>query len=29
LGSALLMFLVSLMTRKPQAATIERYFART
>ncbi len=29
IGSALLMFLVSLVTRKPQAATIEKYFART
>jgi len=29
LGSALLMLLVSLATRKPQAATIEKYFART
>ena len=28
-GSALLMFIVSLVTRKPQAATIEKYFART
>ncbi len=28
IGSALLMFLVSLVTRKPQAATIEKYFAR-
>ncbi|HZH91618.1 MAG TPA: sodium:solute symporter family protein [Pyrinomonadaceae bacterium] len=27
-GSALLMFVVSLVTRKPQAATIEKYFAR-
>jgi SSS family solute:Na+ symporter len=27
--SALLMFVVSLLTRKPQAATIEKYFART
>jgi SSS family solute:Na+ symporter len=27
--SALLMFVVSLVTRKPQAATIEKYFART
>lgn len=27
--SALLMFVVSLATRKPQAATIEKYFART
>jgi uncharacterized membrane protein YeaQ/YmgE (transglycosylase-associated protein family) len=28
IGSALLMFIVSLVTRKPQAATIEKYFAR-
>ncbi|HEV2881141.1 MAG TPA: sodium:solute symporter family protein [Pyrinomonadaceae bacterium] len=28
-GSALLMFVVSLATRKPQAATIEKYFARS
>ncbi|HZH31820.1 MAG TPA: sodium:solute symporter family protein [Pyrinomonadaceae bacterium] len=28
IGSALLMFVVSLLTRKPQAATIEKYFAR-
>jgi SSS family solute:Na+ symporter len=28
-GSALLMFIVSLATRKPQAATIEKYFARS
>ncbi|HYG10371.1 MAG TPA: hypothetical protein VD835_10510, partial [Pyrinomonadaceae bacterium] len=28
IGSALLMFVVSLVTRKPQAATIEKYFAR-
>ncbi len=27
-GSALLMFVVSVVTRKPQAATIEKYFAR-
>jgi SSS family solute:Na+ symporter len=29
IGSALLMLVVSLLTRKPQAATIEKYFART
>jgi len=28
-GSALLMFIVSLVTRKPQATTIEKYFARS